>query len=92
MATDLADYLVVKGLPFRSAYKISGQIVSYCIQNNKTLEELSLDEYKQFSDLITGDVYEAVDLYNCVSKRNSYGGTSVKSVEKQIKYIKEALL
>ena len=91
-ATDLADYLVVKGLPFRSAYKISGQIVSYCIQNNKTLEELSLDEYKQFSGLITDDVYEAVDLYNCVSKRNSYGGTSVKSVEKQIKYIKEALL
>ena len=91
-ATDLADYLVVKGLPFRSAYKISGQIVFYCIQNNKTLEELSLDEYKQFSGLITDDVYEAVDLYNCVSKRNSYGGTSVKSVEKQIKYIKEALL
>ena len=91
-ATDLADYLVVKGLPFRSAYKISGRIVSYCIQNNKTLEELSLDEYRQFSSLIDSGVYEAVDLYNCVSKRNSYGGTSVKSVEKQIKYIKEALL
>ena len=84
-ATDLADYLVVKGLPFRSAYKTSGQIVSYCIQNNKTLEELSLDEYKQFSSLIDSGVYEAVDLYNCVSKRQSYGGTSVQSVEKQIK-------
>lgn len=91
-ATDLADYLVVKGLPFRSAYKISGQIVSYCIQNGKTLETLTLDEYKQFSDLICDDVYEAVDLLNCVSKRQSYGGTSVKSVEKQIKYINEAIL
>lgn len=90
-ATDLADYLVVKGLPFRSAYKTSGQIVSYCIKNNKTLEELSLDEYKQFSSLIDSGVYEAVDLYNCVSKRQSYGGTSVQSVEKQIKYIKEAI-
>ncbi|MBQ7699190.1 MAG: argininosuccinate lyase [Clostridia bacterium] len=90
-ATDLADYLVVKGLPFRSAYKISGQIVSYCIKNDKTLETLSLDEYKQFSALISDDVYKAVDLYNCVSKRNSYGGTSVQSVEKQIKYVKEAI-
>ena len=91
-ATDLADYLVGKGLPFRSAYKISGQIVSYCIQNGKTLETLTLEGYKQFSALIGEDVYEAVDLLNCVSKRNSCGGTSVQSVEKQIKYIKEAIL
>ncbi len=91
-ATDLADYLVGKGLPFRSAYKISGQIVSYCIQNGKTLETLTLEGYKQFSALIGEDVYEAVDLLNCVSKRNSFGGTSVQSVEKQIKYIKEAIL
>ena len=91
-ATDLADYLVVKGLPFRSAYKISGQIVSYCIQNDKTLEALTLDEYRQFSVLIDNGIYEAVDLYNCVSKRQSYGGTSVASVERQIKYIKEAVI
>ncbi len=91
-ATDLADYLVIKGLPFRSAYKISGQIVSYCIQNDKTLETLTLDEYRQFSALIDNGIYEAVDLYNCVSKRQSYGGTSVASVEKQIKYIKEAVI
>jgi argininosuccinate lyase len=91
-ATDLADYLVIKGLPFRSAYKISGQIVSYCIQNDKTLEALTLDEYRQFSALIDNGIYEAVDLYNCVSKRQSYGGTSVASVEKQIKYIKEAVI
>ncbi|MBR6920765.1 MAG: argininosuccinate lyase [Clostridia bacterium] len=91
-ATDLADYLVIKGLPFRSAYKISGQIVSYCIQNDKTLEALTLDEYRQFSALIDNGIYEAVDLYNCVAKRQSYGGTSVASVEKQIKYIKEAVI
>ncbi len=90
-ATDLADYLVSKGLPFRSAYKISGQIVSYCINHNKTLEELDLEEYKEFSELIDGGVYKAVDLYNCVSKRKSFGGTSVESVEAQIEYVKEAI-
>ena len=90
-ATDLADYLVVKGMPFRSAYKISGQIVAYCIQEGKTLEELTLDEYKRFCALTDDGVYDAVDLINCVSRRQSYGGTSVKSVEKQIKYIKEAI-
>ena len=90
-ATDLADYLVSKGLPFRSAYKISGQIVSYCINHNKTLEELDLEEYKEFSELIDGGVYKAVDLYNCVSKRKSFGGTSVESVEEQIEYVKEAI-
>ena len=90
-ATDLADYLVGKGLPFRSAYKISGQIVSYCIKSNKTLEELTLDEYKSVCDLIDNGVYDAIDLQNCVSRRKSYGGTSVQSVTEQIKYIKEAI-
>ncbi len=90
-ATDLADYLVGKGLPFRSAYKISGQIVSYCIKSNKTLEELTLDEYKSVCDMIDNVVYDAIDLQNCVERRNSYGGTSVQSVESQIKYVKEAI-
>ena len=90
-ATDLADYLVGKGLPFRSAYKISGQIVSYCIKSNKTLEELTLDEYKQNCELIDDGVYDAIDLQNCVSRRISYGGTSVQSVTEQIKYVKEAI-
>ena len=90
-ATDLADYLVIRGLPFRSAYKLSGQIVSYCIKCGKTLETLSLDEYRSFSGLIDGGVYEAVDLNNCVSKRNSCGGTSPASVSDQIAYVKEAL-
>ena len=83
-ATDLADYLVTKGLPFRSAYKISGALVGKCIKEGKTLETLNLEEYKEASPLIEADIYEAIDLANCVSKRVSAGGTSVQSVEKQI--------
>jgi argininosuccinate lyase len=83
-ATDLADYLVKKGMPFRSAYKISGQLVAQCIRENKVLEELTLDEYKNYSELFDTDLYEAIDLMVCVEKRISEGGTSVASVEKQI--------
>ena len=90
-ATDLADYLVRRGLPFRSAYKISGQTVAYCIANGKVLENLTLEEYKGFSELIDEEIYEAIDLDNCVSRRISEGGTSVESVEKQIAYVKEKL-
>ena len=90
-ATDLADYLVRKGLPFRSAYKISGQLVALCIQNDTVLEELPLETYKEFSDLFENDLYEAIDLMNCVEKRISEGGTSVPSVERQIQYVKECL-
>ena len=90
-ATDLADYLVKKDLPFRSAYKISGQLVALCIQQNTVLEELPLDVYQSFSPLFEEDLYEAIDLMTCVQKRISEGGTSVASVEKQIKYVKELL-
>lgn len=90
-ATDLADYLVKKGLPFRSAYKISGQIVAYCIQEKKVLETLTIDEYKQFSELFDDDVYKDIDLKACVDKRISEGGTSVSSVEKQIEFAKDYL-
>ena len=90
-ATDLADYLVKKGLPFRSAYKISGQIVAKCIADGKVLEELTLSEYKDFSDLFEDDLYNEISLETCVSKRISEGGTSVKSVEKQIEYVKSKL-
>ena len=90
-ATDLADYLVKKGLPFRSAYKISGQLVALCIQNGTVLEDMPLETYQTFSELFEGDLYEAIDLYKCVEKRISQGGTSVASVEAQIKYVKEIL-
>ena len=88
-ATDLADYLVKKGMPFRSAYKISGAIVSECIDKNTVLEKLSLDEYKKHSDLFDSDLYNEIDLLTCVEKRISKGGTSVKSVKEQIEYVKE---
>ncbi len=90
-ATDLADYLVKKGLPFRSAYKISGQLVAKCIAEHTVLEELPLEAYKEFSDLFEEDLYHEIDLTTCVEKRISQGGTSVASVEAQIAYVKEAL-
>ena len=90
-ATDLADYLVKKGMPFRSAYKISGSIVARCITQSKVLEELTLDQYKEYSDLFENDLYEDIKLSTCVQKRISEGGTSVSSVLSQVKYVKEIL-
>lgn len=87
-ATDLADYLVGRGLPFRSAYKISGQLVAECIRTGEVLETLPLSVYRQFCELIDEDVYEVIDLYTCVNKRTSEGGTSVKSVKAQIEYVR----
>ena len=87
-ATDLADYLVVKGMPFRDAYNISGKVVSYCLGRGCALEDLPLEEYKQFSDLIEEDVHQRLSLKTCVERRNSAGGTSPASVRKQIEYIR----
>ncbi|MBE6769957.1 MAG: argininosuccinate lyase [Ruminococcaceae bacterium] len=90
-ATDLADYLVKKGLPFRTAYKISGEIVAQCIKENKILETLTLEEYKKHSNLFENDLYNEISLEACVNKRISKGGTSVKSVEEQIEAVKEKI-
>ena len=90
-ATDLADYLVKKGLPFRSAYKISGQIVAHCIAHGQVLETLPLEVYKTYSDLFEADLYPEIDLTTCVEKRISEGGTSAASVIAQIAYVKEQL-
>ena len=90
-ATDLADYLVKKGMPFRSAYKISGQIVAQCIREGLVLENLPLEEYRKHSELFAEDLYNDIDLLTCVEKRISEGGTSVSSVEAQIAYVKENL-
>ena len=83
-ATDLADYLTKKGIPFRAAYKMVGEVVANCIKDNKTLEDLSLDEYKNVSDLIEQDVYQEISLKTCVEKRISEGGTGFSSINKQI--------
>ena len=90
-ATDLADYLVRKGLPFRSAYKVAGKLVSECIQTGCVLETLPLETYRQYSTLIEDDVYATIDLQTCVETRISEGGTSPKSVERQIAWVKEQI-
>ena len=87
-ATDLADYMVKKGLPFRTAYKIVGSIVGDCIKKGKVLETLSLEEYKNYSDVFENDLYEEISLETCVKKRISEGGTSPDSVAKQIEMVK----
>ena len=90
-ATDLADYLVKKGMPFRSAYKISGQLVALCIRENTVLEELPLATYQSYSELFDQDLYGEIDLVTCVEKRISEGGTSTASVKEQIAYVKGVL-
>lgn len=90
-ATDCADYLVKKGMPFRTAYKITGGLVALCISKNTTLEELPLDDYKQQSELFDNDVYQAISLDTCVKERKSYGGPSPESVITQIELTKKKL-
>ena len=90
-ATDLADYLVKKGMPFRSAYKISGQLVAQCIQNRCVLEDLPLETYQQHSPLFEADLYQQIDLLTCVEKRISQGGTCLASVEQQLNFVKDQL-
>ena len=83
-ATDCADYLVKKGMPFRDAYKITGTLVAKCIADGVTLETLPLSEYQKLSDQFGEDVYDAINLENCVMQRNSYGGPSPKAVTDQL--------
>ena len=90
-ATDLADYLVRKGMPFRDAYRVSGSIVAECIQNGTVLEALPLSTYRSYSNLFAGDLYDAIDLAACVAKRISEGGPGLDSVKAQIAYVKEQL-
>lgn len=90
-ATDCADYLVKKGLPFRTAYKITGELIAYCIAKHKTLAELTMQEYGAFSEFFGADVYAALDLAACVSNRKSEGGPAPESVLKQIESCQAAL-
>ncbi len=88
-ATDVADYLTVKGLSFRDAYKIVGSIVSYCIDNNKNLETMTIDEYKTFSELFDETIYEAISIKNCVEKRKTLGGPGVESVKYHLEILRK---
>ena len=86
-ATDLADYLTKKGVPFRTAYKTVGTIVGKCIEEKKVLETLTLEEYKEFDELFENDLFDEISLAKCVEKRISEGSTGYASVEKQLEYV-----
>ncbi|WP_262123311.1 argininosuccinate lyase [Anaerococcus sp. Marseille-Q5996] len=90
-ATDLADYLVNKGENFRDAHHISARLVKYGIENNKTLDEIDLDIYKNESDLFDEDIYQEIDIIKCVNERKSLGGPAKKEVERQIAFVLEKL-
>ena len=90
-ATDAADYLVKKGMPFRTAYKKVGEIVAFCIDNGLILETVPLEKYKEFDPMFDNDLYNEISLDTCVEKRISAGGTGPTSVETQLKYITEFL-
>ena len=90
-ATDLADYLTKKGMPFRSAYKIVGSIVAECIRKNITLDEMPISDYKKHTDMFDDGLYEEISLETCVRKRISDGSTGYESVNAQIKYVENFL-
>ena len=90
-ATDLADYLTKKGMPFRTAYKIVGTVVGKCVKEGLTLDEISLDEYKGYSELFSEDLYTEISLETCIKKRISKGSTGYDSVAEQISYVESQL-
>lgn len=90
-ATDMADYLAKKGLPFRQAHAVVGNAVHYCIEHHKVLLDLSMEEFKSMSPLFEEDIKEALSIENCVKNRESYGGTGPKSVERQQTHAEKAI-
>ena len=88
-ATDCADYLVKKGLPFRDAYKITGTLVAYCIKNQTVLENLSIEEFRELSPVFDDDVYGAIKLETCVNMRKADGGPAPEAVKKQIEFARK---
>lgn len=91
-ATDCADYLVKKGMPFRDAYGVVGRLVALCVERGVTLDALPLDDYRKESGLFDKDVYEAIDLITCVKGRNVVGGPAPQAVKKHIEQIKNTVL
>lgn len=91
-ATDMADYLAKKGLPFRQAHAVVGKAVHYCIEHHKVLLDLSMEEFKAMSPLFEEDIKEALSIENCVKNRESYGGTGPKSIERQQTHSEKAIV
>lgn len=90
-ATDVADYLVRKGIPFRETHEVSAKIVAFCYSQNRIIDELTIEEFTTFHPLFDQDIYEAIDIRNVVNRRRSYGGTAKESVMMQIEEIKFAI-
>ena len=82
-ATDMADYLAKKGLPFRKAHAVVGRAVAKCIEEKKVLKDLTLAEFREMSPLFEEDIYDVLDIENCVKNRNAFGGTSPENVRRQ---------
>lgn len=90
-ATDLADYLAKKGIPFREAHHIVGSMVNYAIKHNKRLDDFTMDEYRQFSDKIEEDIRAEISLETCVKARRSFGGTAPERVREQLEHADKVL-
>jgi argininosuccinate lyase len=90
-ATDLADYLTRQGVAFRDAHHITGKIISYCETNDKSLDEIKIEEFKKFSKLIEKDIYKFISINHSISSKNSYGGTSINNVKKMVLKYKKIL-
>ncbi len=90
-ATDVADYLVKKGMPFREAHSVVGQMVFYAIEKSKALDELSISEFKEFSDIIEEDIYNAISMQTCVNDRKIIGGPAEETVKEAILKMKNRL-
>ena len=88
-ATDAADYLVSKGIPFRDCHEIIGKIVLHCINKGIAIEEMTMDEFKSFSPAFEKDIYEKIDIRNCIKAKKSKGSTSFASVKKQLEDIEK---
>ena len=88
----MADYLVSKGVPFRDAYKITGNIILFCIDKSKSLETLSLEEYKKINEKFDEEIYKVIDLKNCIDNRKVIGGPSPVIVKKRIDEVKEYIM
>jgi argininosuccinate lyase len=91
LATDVAEYLVLKGVPFRLAHQTVGKIVRYCLEQGKELESLTLDELRGFSKVIDEKIYAVLDLKHSVDSRNSAGGTSLQQVRQAVSSAEEEL-
>ena len=91
-ATDIADYLVLKGMPFREAHKVVGSLVAYALNKSKELNELDIDELKDFSILIEKDIYEFITVDKMIERRNSYGGTGYENVKKAVEKAQKELM